>query len=284
MSGSPRPTSTLLLASRVLLLVAAAAAVVVAFAATRAEKNAGAPAREPAVRYTCAMHPQVTSSGPGECPICRMALERVRTAAAPAGPRAADAAPFRSSYDVMWARPRPAPREMRAPAWIDDDGDVVALFYNDEIAALDAGERGELASSRAPDSAWTVRLTDAPPVRRDEATSAMRLTVVAGGAAPGAGTVGWVKLAPRARNTLVVPDSAVLQSPAGPYVLTLASDRRVAAKRSVAISRTLYGFTSIVSGLRDGERIAVMDTFFVDAERRLGAAADADRATPTVAP
>src|SRR6187455_1759286 len=136
MSGSPRPTSTLLLASRVILLVAAAAAVVIAFAATRAHESLGAPA----VQYSCAMHPQVTSPGPGECPICRMALERVRTAAAPADPRAADAAPFRSSYDVMWARPRPAPREMRAPAWVDDDGDVVALFYNDEIAALDAGE------------------------------------------------------------------------------------------------------------------------------------------------
>jgi len=210
MSGSPRPTSTLLLASRVILLVAAAAAVVIAFAATRAHESPGAPA----VQYSCAMHPQVTSAKPGECPICRMALERVRTAAAPADPRAADAAPFRSSYDVMWARPRPAPREMRAPAWVDDDGDVVALFYNDEIAALDAGERGELASSRAPGSVWTVRLTDAPPVRRDEATSPMSLTVVPGGARPAAGTVGWVKLAPRARNALVVPDSAVLQSPA----------------------------------------------------------------------
>ena len=157
MSGSPRPSSTLLLASRVTLLVAAAAAVVIAFAATRAEKRADTRGGGPAVRYTCAMHPQVTSPGPGECPICRMALERVRTAAAPADPRAADAAPFRSSYDVMWARPRPAPREMRAPAWIDDDGDVVALFYNDEIAALDTGERGELARAARRARSWTVR-------------------------------------------------------------------------------------------------------------------------------
>ena len=94
-----------------------------------------------------------------------------------------------------------------------------------------------------------------------------------------------MKLAPRARKTLVVPDSALLQSPTGPYVLTLASDRRAAAKRSVDIGRTLYGFTSIVGGLRDGERIAVMDTFFVDAERRLGAAASAaDIPTPAAAP
>ena len=284
MNRSPRASSTLLLAIRVTLLVAAGVAVVIAFAATRADKGADARARGPAVRYTCSMHPQVTSPGPGECPICRMALERVRTAAAPADPRAADAAPFRPSYDVMWARPRPVPREMRAPAWIDDDGDVIALFYSDEVAGLDAGERGELAASGAPGSAWTVRLTDKPPIVRDEATTAVRLTVVSGGAAPAAGTVGWVKLAPRTRKTLVVPDSALLQSSTGPYVLTLSTDRRVATKRSVDIGRTLYGFTSIVSGLRDGERIAVMDTFFVDAERRLGAAGDGERTIPAAAP
>jgi len=30
--------------------------------------------RAPA-RYTCPMHPQITSNGPGTCPICGMALE-----------------------------------------------------------------------------------------------------------------------------------------------------------------------------------------------------------------
>jgi hypothetical protein len=67
--------------------------------------------------------------------------------------------------------------------------------------------------------------------------------------------------------------------------LTLAADRRAATKRMVDVGRTLYGFTSIVSGLGDGERIAVMDTFFVDAERRLGAAAgDGDHSAPAAAP
>jgi len=292
MSGSPRPSSTLLLASRLALLVAAAAAVVIAFASTRgADKNAGARASSSAVRYTCAMHPQVTSPTPGECPICRMALERVRSAAASADARAADSAPFRASYDVMWARQRPAPREMRAPAHVDADvgGDraVVALFYNDEVAALEADERGVFSASGAPGSSWPVRVTGEPPTRWDESTSAVRLAVVTGsrGAAPAAGTVGWVKLAPRARKTLVVPDSALLQSSTGPYVLTLAADRRAATRRSVDIGRTLYGFTSIVSGLGDGERIAVMDTFFVDAERRLGVAASGGgHSSPAAAP
>jgi hypothetical protein len=286
MSLSPRSSSTLLVVARVALLAAAAGAVVIAFAGRRAGKDARGAAAS--VQYSCAMHPQFTSPRPGECPICRMTLERMRTAAAAIDPRAADAAPFRASYDVMWARPRPAPREMRAPAYVDGrgGGSVVAVFYNDEIAALDADERGTFSASGSPGSSWTVRRADrsSTPWPWDEATSAVRLAVVGTGGAPAVGTTGWVKLAPRAHKTLVVPDSALLQSSTGPYVLTLASDRRAATKRSVGIGRTLYGFTSIVGGLRDGERIAVMDAFFVDAERRLGGtASDADTTTPAAA-
>jgi hypothetical protein len=275
-----------LLAARVALLVAAASAVVIAFARVRRDKDARGPSA--IVQYSCAMHPQFTSPKPGECPICRMTLERVRSAAAPADPRAAETAPFRASYDVMWARPRPTPREMRAPAQVHvdvgRDRSVVALFYNDEIAALEADERGTFSASGAPGSSWPVRLVDKSSTPWDEATSAVTLAVIGDAGTPAAGTTGWVKLAPRAHKTLVVPDSALLQSSAGPYVLTLASDRRAATKRPVGIGRTLYGFTSIVGGLRDGERIAVMDAFFVDAERRLGgAASDADTPSPAAA-
>src|SRR5947208_498432 len=139
----------LLVVARVALLAAAAGAVVIAFAGLRARKGTDARGSAAVVRYSCAMHPQVTSPAPGECPICRMTLERVRTAAAASDARATDAAPFRASYDVMWARPRPAPREMRAPAYVDGrgGGSVVALFYNDEIAALEADERGTFSAS-----------------------------------------------------------------------------------------------------------------------------------------
>ena len=39
------------------------------------------------------------------------------------------------------------------------------------------------------------------------------------------GETGWVTLAPKARGLLVVPSSAVLQSPRGPYVLAAATER-----------------------------------------------------------
>jgi hypothetical protein len=159
-SLSPRTSSTLLVVARVALLGAAAAAVVIAFAGMRAGKRTDARRSAAVVQYSCAMHPQFTSPAPGECPICRMTLERVRTAAAASDPRAAEAAPFRASYDVMWARPRPAPREMRAPAYVDTGGFVVALFYNDEIAALVADERGMFSASGSPGSSFVFIVAD----------------------------------------------------------------------------------------------------------------------------
>ncbi|NIP76595.1 MAG: YHS domain-containing protein, partial [Xanthomonadales bacterium] len=38
------------------------------------EAKTPAPAREGA-KYTCPMHPEIVKEGPGDCPICGMALE-----------------------------------------------------------------------------------------------------------------------------------------------------------------------------------------------------------------
>ena len=43
-----------------------------------------------AAMYTCSMHPQVVQEGPGECPICRMALTPLETGAGAAGGDAHD--------------------------------------------------------------------------------------------------------------------------------------------------------------------------------------------------
>jgi Cu+-exporting ATPase len=49
--------------------------------ATTAARSVAAPAADTSVEYTCPMHPEVTARGPGDCPICGMALEpRVITA------------------------------------------------------------------------------------------------------------------------------------------------------------------------------------------------------------
>ena len=72
-------SSTAVLAARIVLLLIAATSVVVAFVVTRD----GVPgSSEAAGAYVCPMHPEVTASAPGDCSICKMALEPAKTARA----------------------------------------------------------------------------------------------------------------------------------------------------------------------------------------------------------
>jgi multidrug efflux pump subunit AcrA (membrane-fusion protein) len=99
--------------------------------------------------------------------------------------------------------------------------------------------------------------------------------------APVAPDSGWVQLAARARQLLVVPASAVLYSGSGAYVLAAPPDGRTFTRRSVEIGTILdssyiaqlagdhFGAIVVLSGLQEGEQVVAGDTFFLDAERRL---------------
>jgi hypothetical protein len=69
----------------------------------------------------------------------------------------------------------------------------------------------------------------------------------------------------------VVPAQAVLASASGPYVLIASADGRSVSRRAVQIGKEFFGLDAVVSGLAAGERIAVDNAFFLDADRRLGA-------------
>ena len=75
-------SSPMIVVARALLVALAAAAVVAGFALTR--RRAPEPVASGVV-YVCPMHPAVTSATPGECPICRMALEPQAAGAGAAG-------------------------------------------------------------------------------------------------------------------------------------------------------------------------------------------------------
>jgi hypothetical protein len=125
--------------------------------------------------------------------------------------------------------------------------------------------------------AAVVELAPAAPVAWDQATSLVRLRVRP---ALAAGTVGTVHFAKRTRPMLAVPASAVLRGPAGPYVLVASLDRHTFTRRPVDIGRVLFGYAPVLSGLASGERVAVMETFFIDAERRLGGQLRQPRSKP----
>jgi hypothetical protein len=308
--ASSRLASALILLGRVLLLLGAIAAVVTALALGRrsdrdgggqTDKSASRNSKSAAPAFACPMHPEVTDTSATGCPICGMALEPVR-----ARPRAVGVAetfsvsPTRQSplfYDVAFARTRPVAREMVAPAWIDGHGVGVAVFFNDEISLLDEREDGAFHDSTRGDTgtgigiaigtdhhrAVKIRLTGDPPAPWDRSTSAVRFRITDPSihAAGEIGDVGWLRFSPRTRPMLAIPYSAVVQSPSGPYVLVASQDRHTFSKRPIKIGRVLFAYATVLDGLREGERIVAMNTFFLDSERRFGQrSAGAPEATP----
>jgi hypothetical protein len=268
-----------IVALRVLLLAVAAVALAAALAiGVRGRGEASA-----AIRYACPMHPEVRADAPGECPICRMTLERVgKPAAAPTRATAADSADFAAVENVRrhnivdFVRRRsllvPA-RELRGPASVNPDGTVSALFYDDEVAALGDEELGTFAPTAAPQLAFRVRREPGAGERWDRSTSRIRFRFTAAGrddAPPRALDVGWVELAPRPRQVLTVPASAILQSPEGPYVLAWTGAGFNFEKRPIEIGETFLkqGFAVVLAGLRVNERVVGRATFFLEADRR----------------
>src|SRR5215470_17876505 len=161
---STRPPS-LVVAARAILLVLAAVAATYAFVLARSDPQTS----QVKVRYVCPMHPEVTATAPGSCPICGMALSEVRGAAAVREPARPDAN-LRQQGIVDVARRRVFSQEQRASAWVLDERSVRALLYQDEVASLEPGERAAFhAAGGAPPIA--VRLGSNPPLPWDARTS-----------------------------------------------------------------------------------------------------------------
>ena len=272
-----RSGSALILAARVLLLLLAAGVAAIGFVLSTKDVDA---VGEASLSYVCPMHPEVRASSPdAECPICHMALEPIASrppatqrsdgdGERPAFPLAAGAE-LRSVRDVTHAQVRVSARDMRAPAWLESPDVGVALLYRDESALLAPNEDGRFFPAAGQAGGIDVRLTGDVPVRRDGAMSLVRFHVQAS-AALEPNQTGWLQLSGRLRKDLEIPYSVVIQSPAGPYVLIVAADNRTLTKRPIEIGRVRFGYASVLAGVNDKDRIAAMNTFFLDAERRIG--------------
>ncbi len=267
-------STTAVLIGRLALAAVAAAAALGSLAAARRGAPPPVPGQATPAVYVCPMHPQVTARSPGDCPICRMAL--VPAAAAPAGTGEPTTLTLPADKQlhgwdaVSHAKPFESSFEMRAPAAADDGATGVALYHLDESALIAAGEEGLFSPSSGPRAGAPlgvpVRVLPGPRPRWDEATVLVRFAVE-----PGTPLVpnetGLLKLATRQRTDLVVGEEAILDSPAGPYVLVTA-DRRTLSKRPVQVGTRLYGQAAIVSGLRRGEGVVARHTFVLDVQRR----------------
>jgi hypothetical protein len=296
MAGGPSTAggpAALILGGRVLLLGGAAAVLALAILSTVGDGHAGpgpggdGDVGKDGAAYVCPMHPQVTAPAAADCSICGMALEPrraggatgVATTGAAADPDFAlsSETALRSFHDVTRARFYRSSREMRAPARLEGPAVGAALMYNEEIALLRPRERALFFPAVRPGAGAAAgveaRLTGEPPVAWDAATSLVRFRLrggavdVARGVDVG-GDVGWLKLAARVRDGLVVPYASVLQSGDGPFVLLVGDDRRTLTRRPIQLGGVLFGYAAVLAGLKDGDRVAAMNTFFLDVERR----------------
>jgi hypothetical protein len=272
-------TATFVVLGRVLLLLLAAGATLWALLAPLRPAGSGASAgadddaaaaAAAVVHYGCPMHRDVTSAVPGKCSVCGMALvplhAGLESGAAPAGHDLS----LVLRLDMTTIHARTFPQQVRAPAAVEDDGGISAVFYKDEVEMLAPDERATFVPSAAPTAGTEVHVAGEPPAAWDASTVRVRFRAAADGPGPRPGAAGWVVLSARQHQSLVVPDAALIQSADGPYVLVASPDDRTFRKQPVEIGKVFSGLGAVVSGLAGGERMAVESAFFLDAERRLG--------------
>jgi len=263
-----------------LLLLAAALGLATVAIAQRDTGNQVASAR-----YGCPMHPEVHSENPGQCPICRMALEPNKSGVSsiPEGamPGMADLAAVENvrKHKVLdFVRMRALPievRELRGAAWIDPDRTLRAVFYTDQANVIAPDDVATFSPTQAPETSFAVRLIPGPRADWDSSSTQLHFELKAQPpgklpAAPTPGQVGWLEVQRKPRSVLTVPVNAILQSPQGPYVLRALGGFKF-EKRSIQIAETFtkQGIAVVLSGLEPQDRVVARASFFLDADRRL---------------
>ena len=160
-------------------------------------------------------------------------------------------------------------QEMRFAAWAESQDAGIALVYKDQAKLLVAGEEGQFWLLSTPGPGIAVRVGNERPEPWDGSTVRVRFHAAPGVALP-ANATGSVKFATRERKDLVIREGAVLRSPEGPYVLVATNDRHTLTKRRIEVGSFVYGYASVISGLKEDEWVVALHAFGLDTARRLG--------------
>src|SRR3954451_23466248 len=152
--------------------------------------------------FVCPMHPEVTSSSPGDCPICRMALAPIANVATaePVALQLAIVSKELRAFDAVSRVKRfETAQEMRFAAWAERPDAGIALVYKDQAKLLVPGEAGQFWSLSAPGPGIAVRLGNEPAEPWDGSTVRVHIHAAPGTTLPANGT-GSVKFATRERE------------------------------------------------------------------------------------
>lgn len=113
-----------------LWLLISAAALAAGFAIARyLQAPIAAQAGAPRQLWTCGMHPQVIQDKPGNCPICGMALEPLKTDAAPGASPPGGQRKIKYWWDPMMSPPYISDKPGKSPMGMD-----LVPVYEDEVA------------------------------------------------------------------------------------------------------------------------------------------------------
>jgi hypothetical protein len=239
--------------------------------------------------HACPMHPQVAAPAPGQCPICGMALEKVeplgpgrprrsgQQAAAVELPETRGQSPVQAESflgsGVAPVHRRALAATTESPAWLDAQGGVTAVLFDDEVRDLGREEGGSFFAARAPGAALAVERAEAPPIHWRGSMWRVRFRFRPGSPPPRLpiGATGWVERPSRGRASLVVLSSAVLQAQSGPYLLAISPDRRSYRRQPIATGRLMSGYTVVISGASERDLVLGVNAFSANAHAQLEA-------------
>lgn len=262
------PSPAKVVVARVVLLAAVVAGLIVALVVHgRGREPIAARAGLSEASFSCPMHEQVVAPVPGECPICRMALEPLRSVAAVGGATFSlrPGTPRLTEQDVALAKRKRVGGQITAPARVDAERSGIVVLYGGEAAA---GQRARFYPAAGADAAGVdVQITGDPPQREDGGVVTMRFELARG--APGfvPRQTGWIVFERAAVDTVTVPHAAVFETSDGTFVFLASANGRTFTRRKLELGRTHFGHAVVLSGLNDGERVAVSKAFSLAAEQ-----------------
>jgi Cu(I)/Ag(I) efflux system membrane fusion protein len=150
---------------------------------------------------------------------------------------------------------------------------LIGDVFEQDLAAVRRGARATLRVDAYPDRSFPGQVTFIyPTLNAETRTARVRIELANGDGLLKPGMYGTVQIGSGpARETLVVPESAVIDSGSRQTVLVALGEGRF-EPREVKLGVRAGGVVEVLSGVTDGESVVTRANFLIDAESNLKAA------------